>query len=463
VGGRPPVAAAAGAEVKRGFRELETEDDARGKGCPGAQRVGTFMANINGTNGNDTRIGAGAADTIRLLAGNDIGYGRAGNDTIYGGLGLDTLYGEQGNDRLFGEDGDDTLRGGGGNDLLDGGAGVDTAAFDADTGSVTVNLTTGSARHGAGFLDTLNSIENVIGGGFADLIIGDNNANRLEGRGGNDQMFGLGGNDVILGGDGDDFAQGDDGSDELSGEGGSDVLAGGADNDIISGGDGDDNDLGFLNGGVGLEGGAGNDQISGGAGNDTLAGGSDSDRLSGDDGDDLLEGGDGNDVLNGGTGVDNLFGGSGDDDLFGDGSGDFLDGGAGSDIMRGSQNVSAFQDTFTYDASGAADDQGDDIIVDFRDGTDKVRFDAEGLTSFSELDTNGNLKLDNLDDDVTVRFITVDGVRARSTVIDISNFEGDETTTETLTFFNNVDINENDFIIINDDPEPPVLGPLDIA
>jgi Ca2+-binding RTX toxin-like protein len=47
------------------------------------------MANIIGTNGNDTLLGTDDADTIKGLAGNDIITGNDGNDTVTGGGGKD--------------------------------------------------------------------------------------------------------------------------------------------------------------------------------------------------------------------------------------------------------------------------------------------------------------------------------------------------------------------------------------
>jgi hypothetical protein len=90
-------------------------------------------------------------------------------------------------------------------------------------------------------VETMKSIENLIGGGGNDTLTGDNNRNLLFGSGGNDQLFGLGGND------------------QLAGEAGIDTLFGGDGDDALFGGDGDD----VLNGGLG------NDTLVGGAGSDT--------------------------------------------------------------------------------------------------------------------------------------------------------------------------------------------------
>jgi Ca2+-binding RTX toxin-like protein len=65
------------------------------------------MATINGTSGNDVRVGGAAADLIRGFAGNDRLFGRGGNDRIFGGTGNDDLFGESGNDLLVGGSEDD--------------------------------------------------------------------------------------------------------------------------------------------------------------------------------------------------------------------------------------------------------------------------------------------------------------------------------------------------------------------
>jgi Ca2+-binding RTX toxin-like protein len=83
------------------------------------------MATINGTSGNDVRVGGAAADLIRGFAGNDRLFGRGGNDRIFGGTGNDDLFGESGNDLLVGGSEDDTLDGGSGFDRLFGDSGSD--------------------------------------------------------------------------------------------------------------------------------------------------------------------------------------------------------------------------------------------------------------------------------------------------------------------------------------------------
>ncbi len=93
------------------------------------------MANIFGTDGNDSLPGTDEADLIVGGAGDDSLDGRegddtlrgeGGNDAIFGGSGNDTLEGGEGNDDFFGGDGDDLIEGGAGGDIFDGGAGADT-------------------------------------------------------------------------------------------------------------------------------------------------------------------------------------------------------------------------------------------------------------------------------------------------------------------------------------------------
>ena len=93
------------------------------------------MANLNGTENDDTIYGTLDPDFIMGLAGNDtvlaakgddIVFGNQGNDVIYGGQGSDTVYGGQNEDLLLGNLGDDILLGNMGADVLYGGQGNDT-------------------------------------------------------------------------------------------------------------------------------------------------------------------------------------------------------------------------------------------------------------------------------------------------------------------------------------------------
>lgn len=151
------------------------------------------MVTINGTTGNDDLIGSDSEDVL---------YGGGGADRMNGGKGRDTLYGGVGND---------TLRGGQGADILSGGDGADWADYsdpDATTG-VSVNLSAAevtiddlriaarTALDCHGTLDTLSSIEHIIGSNFNDKLIGSAGANTFRPRGGADWIAGGGGFDAV--------------------------------------------------------------------------------------------------------------------------------------------------------------------------------------------------------------------------------------------------------------------------
>ena len=327
------------------------------------------MATINGTASKDRLVGGAAGDVIN-------------NDLIAGTIGSaddDALYGNGGNDTLNGGNGNDTLNGGVGNDTLDGGAGIDTAdysngtvittntntsqAFTGATAGVFVNLGLAGAQDtgGAG-LDTLVSIENLIGTNANDFLVGSTGDNVLSGQDGADQLTDNNGNDTLNGGAGNDFLAAGSGHDTLNGDENNDNLNGGSGNDTLNGGSGLDQ----------LNGGSDSDTLSGGVDNDQLNGGSGSDTLSGDGGNDILRGGPGtdSDSLNGGEGLDtasysdatasvvvnlgiggaqntggagtdrlvsieNLEGSNFGDTLTGDGAGNVLSGLGGSDVLNG--------------------------------------------------------------------------------------------------------------------------------
>jgi Ca2+-binding RTX toxin-like protein len=282
-------------------------------------------------------IGGTLADTLD---------GNTGNDTLNGGAGTDSILGGSGHDRLDGGNDADTLSGGSGNDTLTGGVGLDWASYAELTvaQSVTVNLVTGSATGAAG-RDLLLGIDNLLGGGGNDSLLGDGLANRLLGGNGNDTLDGGAGADLMVGGNGDDvFIVGDgDAVQEASGEGidlillrraimnlngrhaenvtgdlagQAFVITGNALSNILTGGNLADT----------LDGGASHDTLIGGAGNDTLFGNT---------GNDWLDGGADADTLDGGTGSDGLLGGSGNDRLDGGADADTLSGGSGNDVVFG--------------------------------------------------------------------------------------------------------------------------------
>src|SRR4029450_10955132 len=83
------------------------------------------------------------------------------------------------------------------------------------TGSINVNLSIAGPQNvgGGQGLDTLISIENVLGWNFGDTLTGNADGNVLTGIGGDDTLSGAGGNDTLIGGIGSDTLSGGTGAD----------------------------------------------------------------------------------------------------------------------------------------------------------------------------------------------------------------------------------------------------------
>ena len=92
----------------------------------------SFTVQTVPTPGDDNFAGTDGADTIDLLAGNDLYLGGDGNDTITGGAGIDTLRGEGGDDVFVVRAGDT-----GAGEVYDGGTGTDTISV-VDGGTVSL-------------------------------------------------------------------------------------------------------------------------------------------------------------------------------------------------------------------------------------------------------------------------------------------------------------------------------------
>ncbi|RZJ29827.1 MAG: hypothetical protein EON85_06155, partial [Brevundimonas sp.] len=310
-----------------------------------------------------TGVGNAQANTIRGGALRDVLIGGGGNDILYGGAGAaNELYGGAGDDTymldvadtiiegagdgvdtvmtatltaynlganienltytgtgnfiaggnvlnnvLTGGIGNDILRGRGGNDTLIGGGGNDTADYSLAAAAVTARLDTGTASNdGDGGVDTFQSIENLTGSAFNDLLIGNS---------GNNVLSGGAGRDVIIGGAGDDTINGGaDVPNELYGGTGNDtyIVEHRSDSIIELAGEGVDTVLTALfqvNLSANVENltytGTGTFTGVGNAIGNTIRGGTQRD---------VLLGLGGNDILIGGTGAANeLYGGEGDD------------------------------------------------------------------------------------------------------------------------------------------------------
>jgi Ca2+-binding RTX toxin-like protein len=317
--------------------------------------------------------------TVTVNVGNVTGVnlnGDANDNRIVGTLENDTMHGGAGNDRLVA---------GGGGDLLFGEGGFDWADYLADDGGVTVDLATGTANDG--LVDSLNSIEGIIGSTYDDVIRGDNGVNNLQGAGGNDVIEGRLGNDRLEGGGGNDVLVGGAGDDELIGQTGIDTV----DYSSSIGGAGVTVDLRTEK----ATGGAGNDRVSEienarGSSFDDILRGSDvsnqlvgyagNDALYGFGGNDALDGGDGDDTIVGGTGTDGLSGGAGNDTFVwnsGDGGDDML-GGSGTDTIdhNGSAAAEGYEIASTLGLLKISSSSGGPDVSTFLTGVERIDLDT---------------------------------------------------------------------------------------
>ncbi len=225
-----------------------------------------------------------------------------GNDTITGSSAADVLLGFEGNDILTGGTGGDNLQGGGG---------TDTASYATATAGVAAIMQATGSNTGDAAGDTYDSIENLIGSSFNDVLYGTTGiANVLSGGSGNDRLAGRGGADTFNGGVGIDTVSYDGSlsavrADLLSpatntGNAAGNTyisienLDGGSFNDTLLGNDA----ANVIRGSSFTALASGADYLLGRGGNDTLFGFDNNDRL---------EGGTGNDVLVGGTGKDSFI------------------------------------------------------------------------------------------------------------------------------------------------------------
>lgn len=188
------------------------------------------------------------------------------NDFITGDAGSNVLRGLTGDDRLDGLDGNDTLEGGVGADTLNGSVGVDTVSYEKSSTAVYVDFMAGTATSGDAAGDVWNSVENLRGSYYDDVLGGDNYVNRIEGLRGNDVLVASAGADTLDGGEGLDTADyrnfntgatvnlatststlisiehlsGSRYADSLTGNAGDNILTGAGGNDTLNGGAGSD-------------------------------------------------------------------------------------------------------------------------------------------------------------------------------------------------------------------------------
>jgi serralysin len=125
--------------------------------------------------------------------------------------------------------------------------------------------------------------------------------------------------------------------------------------------------------------------VIGDNGPEILITGADRDFVDGNGGSDLIRTGAGRDVALGGTGSDVMFGGAGADSLRGDEAADFIFGGKGNDTVAGGSGSDYLSggrgtDVFEFGTSG-----GNDRVIDFRNGADKIDLSDLGIEAFADL------------------------------------------------------------------------------
>lgn len=234
-------------------------DTITGNGVANKLWSGEGADSVTGGDGNDEISGQNGDDDLSGGDEDDKLWGGNGADQLTGDAGDDALMGGWGNDTLTGGDGNDWLSGDGNDDVIDGGTGTDTASYQNAAWWVDINLLQGTAAGGDG-TDTLTNIENAVGSGYGDVLVGGYDGNVLTGKAGNDWIWAKSGDDYVYGGGGHDAVFGGWGADKLYGHDGNDTLNGEQGHDVVNGGGGDDR----------LDGGLGDDYLWGDTGADTF-------------------------------------------------------------------------------------------------------------------------------------------------------------------------------------------------
>ena len=257
----------------------------------------TLAQRIHSNYGTDTIlnienvIGSTKSDYIVGNDENNILDGKGGNDYFVLGKGTDTILGDIGNDTIAFSDA-------GRNGTTIGGVIVDLSKNQTygslDTYRV-INDGFGNAKY-------LDSIENVIGTSFDDIIFGNNDANKLFGGAGNDTLKGGLGSNVLDGGIGQDWAYFDD----IVVSGVNIVLD--TDGNSANGSSGTANITGYTTTLIGIE------HIKA----TSLA-----------------------DIIRGDDNTNSILAGSGNDTIFASKGGDYIDGGEGSDLLDFSATIIA--------------------------------------------------------------------------------------------------------------------------
>jgi Ca2+-binding RTX toxin-like protein len=171
---------------------------------------------VEGKSGNTTATGldaSGGAGTGAALSDAIYLVGSNVADVLVGGGGGDELFAAAGSDALRGGIGDDELKPGLGEDTIEGGPGTDVVdyLFATTTGIVVDLERSGPQPTGGAGTDSIESVEDIRGTQFTDLLSGDGGPNSIFSSSGEDFLDGRGGPDAITAGAGADTIQARDG------------------------------------------------------------------------------------------------------------------------------------------------------------------------------------------------------------------------------------------------------------
>ena len=247
----------------------------------------------------------------------------------------------------------DLIIGNSANNVLDGGGNIDTVSYESATVGVVVSLATSASQNtgGAG-VDTLRNLENLTGSSFSDVLTG-------------------GGLGTVNAGDGNDVIRGSTGGDHLNGQGGNDTYVPGTGFDVFDGGSGWDK-ADFSGAASGVMADLANqgpnshalfysvEEAIGSAFNDQLTGDGEANILNGLGGNDTVFGLGGDDTLDGGSGADSLAGGLGNDTYVVDSVFDVVteSSGEGTDQVNASASVTLGGNVENLTLTGSASING---------------------------------------------------------------------------------------------------------
>ncbi|QLE44366.1 calcium-binding protein [Nostoc sp. C052] len=377
------------------------------------------MANIIGTNGNDTLQGSTDADTINGKLGNDVIYSNGGNDTLTGGGGKDKFiyagyyFDTSQNSNVITDFGG---VGKGTNPTTEVIAEADTLTFVGDGLSAQNLLLTQNGNNleisfeeesvfasstivilqnfALENLDNLSKstgatvdLGNILFNGQTSItdsfdVFNANSTQSTVFKKNTVTFLNDLNNNVSGFNDSDDVINGQGGDDVIDGKSGNDLLRGGAGNDSLFGGEGNDTLIGGK--GVGVTGNdlsTANDYLDGGAGDDILNAESPS-------GNNLLSGGDGNDSLST-SGIDSYR----SEPNFRSSGNNTLDGGAGDDTLRA--NISTGNNLLSGgDGNDSLDISGHITLLDYfltSSGNNTLNGGAGDDTLRANISTGNNL------------------------------------------------------------------------